>query len=436
MWMQHSRDEVLTELQNTLKLLQSRDAETMKELASATSSGLVGLSLEDRRTAAMQSLKDSIQAVEKEPDAEGHVYHSRDPLTGIIQSNMGEDTVLPELQATGQGNPIVWIPAGIKGILEHFKAKYPFQTATAKSRVQIPDKCKIALLSDWGAPNIHAQRLGELAIGKGAHYVIHLGDIYYSGTESECKTFLDRWPLRGADAAPMKSKSFALNGNHEMYSLGKPFFTMVLPAFGQEASYFTLFNTDWQFQGIDTAYQPFSISGGKDDTRLQVQQQWLEASIAGNKDKKNIFLTHNQPVSAHLPEFEAAQHLMDEVRLLQQELGGDVIYGWFFGHEHRCAIYDDKFPFASFRARMIGNGSIAHHPQEETNSEKDETGTATTRFKLVNSRSLDEDKEVAISTFAMLTLDGPNIHVEYIDEDDKLFYAEDWNVNTKLAEQT
>jgi predicted phosphodiesterase len=295
----------------------------------------------------------------------------------------------------------------------------------------MPNNCKIALLADWGADNVHAARLGNLAIGKGADYIIHLGDIYYSGTESECRTFLKNWPLKDASGDPVQGKSFALNGNHEMYSLGRPYFTIVLPAFGQEASYFTLHNDYWQIQGLDTAYDPFSIKG-RTDARLRAQSQWLIDSIKNNSDKQNIFLSHNQPVSAHMPEFKAAQPLMEEVLQLLQEVGGTAIYGWFFGHEHRCTIYKDDAVGARFRARLIGNGSIAHHPQEEVKAEVDETGASTTPFLKVNNRALDEDKHVAVSTFALLSFNGATIHVEYIDEDDRIFYEETWNAAKKL----
>ncbi len=101
--------------------------------------------------------------------------------------------------------------------------------------------------------------------------------------------------------------SFALNGNHEMYSGGRPYFNRVLPSFNQEASYFTLYNDYWQIHGLDTAYVPFSIDGSvptedkagfwkrfeehvkavvtfvdhenfdaKPDARLRAQWEWLE----------------------------------------------------------------------------------------------------------------------------------------------------------------
>ena len=52
--------------------------------------------------------------------------------------------------------------------------------------------------------------------------MIHLGDIYYAGTKPECEAVLKMWPLCDADGAPIKDRSFALNGNHEMFCVILP----------------------------------------------------------------------------------------------------------------------------------------------------------------------------------------------------------------------
>lgn len=428
-----NRDYVLQSMEATREALKKRDQRAIAAL-SETENGqsLSPRQIEDRRKLAIEQLSNAIEDAQKETQPEGQSFHSRVPVAGIIQSNL-ESSVIPELQAYSEGNPVVWIPAGIKGILEHCEGKYPFQTATEMSRIEIPNKCRIALLADWGADNDHAKNIAAQAMARNPDYMIHLGDIYYSGSESECKTFLRNWPLKDGNGNPLKSRSFALNGNHEMYSLGKPYFTIVLPAFGQEASYFTLFNDHWQFHGLDTAYVPFSIGGGTVDVRLQVQWEWLRESLKANPTKRNIFLSHNQPVSAHLPELEAAQDLMDEARKLISEFSIGSIYGWFFGHEHRCTVYDDDVLSAMFRARLIGNGAIGHHPQEETEPARDETGAHCAPFVWVNKRSLENKGIVAMSSFAFLSIDGERIEIEYVDEDGFVGYKETWLASDRIG---
>jgi predicted phosphodiesterase len=426
----HKKDPVIDDMQQTLHKLNAKDGATLQALDSDSTSTLAGLTQEERRQQAMSALHNSITFAKNEPEPQAHTFHSRDPLTGITQTHLAinnpsiGDEVLPVLQAYGQDNPIVWIPTGVDAILEHFKPKARFKIATDKSRITLPDTCKVALLADWGAANIHAKRLGDLVIGRGADFVIHLGDIYYSGSQSECETFLHNWPLRDGDGKPIVGRSFALNGNHEMYSLGRYYFTTVLDGLGQEASYFVLSNNWWQIHGLDTAYVPFSISGDTRDASLKPQWDWLVSNINANPGKKNILLTHHQPLSAHLTEFEQAEPLREQSYQLQQATQTLAIFAWFFGHEHRCTIYDDTK--TRFKARLIGNGSIPHPPQEEIAPEKDNTQTACTPFVAVNKATVDNGP-VAISTFVMLSFDKDKCSVEYINEDGSAFYhTESW----------
>ena len=436
-----SKDPVVADMKNTLQKLQHSDPETLAALGADTESSLAQQPLETRRQQSIAALQNGISTAGKELDPDNHTFHSRDALTGIHQSVLAAknganpdlgcdpgDDVVPQLQAYGEGNPIVWIPTGIDAILEFFKPKATFKIATTeKSSLTLPDTCRVALLSDWGANNEHAKRLGKLAIDYNADFVIHLGDIYYSGAQSECETFLKNWPLRDAEGNPVVGRSFALNGNHEMYSLGRYYFTTVLDGFQQEASYFTLSNQWWQIQGIDTAFVPFSISGGTTDTRLQAQWDWLVDSIKSNPGKKNIFLSHQQPLSAHLPEFEESYNLNQQYRELLEATNGNAIFAWFFGHEHRCTIYDDTK--TDFKARLIGNGAIPHQPQEETEADKDETQTSCTPFVAVNKASI-AGGPVAISTFALLTFDHDKCSVQYINEDGSTFYqVENWSAS-------
>ena len=424
------KDKIIDDMKATLHKLQSKDETTLRALETDQTLSISSLTPEEKRQQTISALESAIKFAEQEDEPDGHTFHSRDPLTGITQSHIAknnpslsqeiQDNVLPGLQGFGQGNPLVWIPTGIDGILEHFKPKAKFKVATSeKSQLQLPDTCKVALLGDWGADNDHAKRLGQLAIDRGADFVIHLGDIYYSGAQSECDTFLRNWPLKGADEKPIVGRSFALNGNHEMYSLGRYYFTTVLDGFRQEASYFTLSNDWWQIHGLDTAYVPFSISGGTVDASLKPQYDWLVNSIKSNPEKRNIFLSHNQPVSAHLPEFEAGDPLRIEYWNILQETNSNAIFAWFFGHEHRCTIYDDTK--TDFKARLIGNGSIPHLPQEEVAPDEDETKSQCTPFVEVNKKALDNGP-VAISTFALLSFDKDSCTVEYINEDGSSFY--------------
>jgi hypothetical protein len=208
-----------------------------------------------------------------------------------------------------------------------------------------------------------------------------------------------------------------------MYSEGRYYFTTVLDGLGQEASYFQLSNDWWQFIGFDTAYVPFTISGGAKDVNLQCQWDFLVDCVNASPAKKNILLSHNQPVSAFLKETADAAPLREEYARLIAATRPGAVYGWFFGHEHRCTIYDDAV--TGYKARLLGNGAIPHDPQTETTPQTDGTKTATP-FVAANHARL-EGGPLAICTFALLTLDRDRITVDYINEDGTKFYQqEEW----------
>jgi len=119
----------------------------------------------------------------------------------------------------------------------------------------LPDQARLAMAADWGtglygAPKIAAcmKRMG------GFDLLMHLGDVYYAGTEEEVQErFIDLWPTTAGTV------NRALNSNHEMYSGGFGYFKRALPALRQDASYFAFQNTHWHLVGLDTAYVDHDI---------------------------------------------------------------------------------------------------------------------------------------------------------------------------------
>jgi hypothetical protein len=83
------------------------------------------------------------------------------------------------------------------------------------------------------------------------------------------------------------------------------------------------------------------------------------------------------------------------------------IFGWFFGHEHRAIVYDDNA--TGFKARLIGNGAIPHDAENEFKCDD-----RCTPITCVNTGTWGDGN--AISSFVFLTVDGPTLTVEYIDQ--------------------
>src|ERR1043166_2544989 len=99
----------------------------------------------------------------------------------------------------------------------------------------VPAKPRIAIFGDWGTGMANAVALLEQIQGLKPDILMHLGDIYYSGTQDEMQNrFLSVChDVFGDDLPP----TFSLAGNHDMYSGGAGYYWLV-DQLGQGASYF------------------------------------------------------------------------------------------------------------------------------------------------------------------------------------------------------
>jgi predicted phosphodiesterase len=277
------------------------------------------------------------------------------------------------------------------------KAKFIKHKSVTDFRFPLAPNARVALLADWGAGNDYAQHVAEQVKARNPDHVIHLGDVYYSGTESEIKNrFLKYWPYP-ADGG----RSWALNSNHEMYSGGHAYFKLTLKTFKQPASYFSLENENWRFIGLDTGYVEHNLN--------KEQADWLKGQLGRGK-AKSVLMSHHQLFSA----FEGqGVHLQE---WLQPHLDEGRIDGWFWGHEHSSQVYE---PFMGIKARCIGNGCIPYglpsnpvpHPEVP--------------IKWVDRRPNPDHPKRGMHGYALITLDGANAQVEYIDLNGVVAFQED-----------
>ena len=162
-------------------------------------------------------------------------------------------------------------------------------------------------------------------------YIIHLGDVYYSGTggdflplNEEWNNLLNLWP----QPAP---PSFALNSNHEMYAGAKGYFEVALAdsRFSQQqgTSYFALQYSGWTLLGLDSAYYSTSplymlgSIGGATEPRASGSRIWA------------LFPERNR---AHPSHRAGLRRLLggDPVGRGQCRPGGDPA-AWYWGHVHK-----------------------------------------------------------------------------------------------------
>jgi 3',5'-cyclic AMP phosphodiesterase CpdA len=239
-------------------------------------------------------------------------------------------------------------------------------------------------------------------------HVIHLGDVYYAGRGFEFDARLaDPWPVTHADATSVRPiGSWCLPGNHDMFAGGQAYFEFLArdARFKRQngCSHFALENDDWLLLGIDSA---FTLEGLKGDVGALAtpQAEWFAAQVERAPNKKLILLSHHQPFSAW--EAPSPKMVSDLGPILCR---ARLVEAWFWGHEHRCAVYEPvhniKYP------ALIGHGGVPVYSSK----------TKPKNFKLRHNdtRSFSHLLEnYSYMGFAVVDLDGPVGKVRYVDED-------------------
>src|SRR2546426_5948569 len=208
---------------------------------------------------------------------------------------------------------------------------------------------RLALLGDWGTGLYGAPACGSSIESDrdGYQMLFHLGDVYYSGdTKEVSERFLHYWPTNAG------AVSRALNSNHEMYTGGKAYFEQTLTQFRQQASYFAFQNAHWLLVGLDSAYDDPDLR--YDKARLTVDQVTWLTNLANNKGgRKMILFSHHQPISW----FDVQKGDMNNQ--LGSLLMDKKIFAWYWGHEHRCILYD-QHPSWGFYGRCAGHGGYPY----------------------------------------------------------------------------
>jgi hypothetical protein len=243
------------------------------------------------------------------------------------------------------------------------------------------------MLGDWGT-GLYGAPVCAKSIEqdpKGYKLAVHLGDVYYAGNKGEVRErFLDLWPRNNG------ATNRALNSNHEMYTGGHAYFDLTLQQFGQAASYFAFQNDHWVLVGLDSGYKEHDLAGD--------QAGWLRNLIDNAADRKIILMSHHQPIS------RLESQGPNLVEKLGELLNARKIFAWYWGHEHRCLLYD-KHPAWDMYGRTVGHGGFPYF-RDDVSGLSEEPG-------LPNWYRLGSSNMVP----GGLLLDGPNEHVK--DHEDK-----------------
>ena len=217
-------------------------------------------------------------------------------------------------------------------------------------------RTKLAIVGDWGTGDEVAINVLQQVAALQPDVLLHLGDVYYAGTQSEEQSnFLDIC----REVLGSGILLFSLCGNHDMYSGGQGYYWLV-DQLSQQASYFCLQNDAWQFLAMDTGHNdnnPFDVATNMTSVNAG-EVNWLLSKISSTGGPRTVLLSHHQlfsPFGSVGSVNGQAQAYNPNLFTSFQSIVGKIVL-WFWGHEHTLAVYD---PYMGLqRGRCIGASAV------------------------------------------------------------------------------
>lgn len=290
------------------------------------------------------------------------------------------------------------------------RGKVPYRPATQPSdsviNDRLPEQAAIGLVADWGTGQPEALEVLRQVKRQNPNVVIHLGDIYYAGVESEVREYFYKpWQeILQPDAAGIAS--LVLPGNHDLYAGGQPFYDL-LDRFGQPASFFCLRNKHWQLIGLDTALH--DQLGGPPTSLEPSELEWLRDKMQNAGGRRTVLLSHHQLFSANeqFGELKLSHNptLYEQVKSILPQV--DL---WLWGHEHDLVIFNEHLGLK--RGRCIGGSAFPVGKYEMPDVQKNPDVPFNRQVVLNKGAAFYQH------CYAVLRLDGPAAAVDYYEDGD------------------
>ncbi len=280
---------------------------------------------------------------------------------------------------------------------------------------QISDNVRIAIIGDWGTGEHSAASFLQEVKLQNPDLLIHLGDIYYSGTLQEAQqNFLELCRSIFGASFPL----YTLCGNHDMYSGGKGYYWL-LDQIGQQASYFALKNNNWLLLSMDTGHNdcnPLTVASNM--TSLNATEvTWQLSQLYSNPNLRPILFSHHQLFSpfgavgqVNGKNYAYNPNLYDNFKAVLNR-----VEWWFWGHEHTLGIYE---PYMGLkRGRCIGCSAVPVFIDQQSYK----MGAGLTTFdggtppRWSPNGQVGDNGTVYNNAFAILMLAGADAVVQYYD---------------------
>jgi len=283
--------------------------------------------------------------------------------------------------------------------------------------IDLEQRTKLAIVGDWGTGDDVAINLLHQVALFAPDVLIHLGDVYYAGTNNEEQSnFLDICRSVLGNNVMIVS----LCGNHDMYSGGQGYYWLV-DQLGQQASYFCLQNNNWQFLAMDTGHNDNNpITVGSNMTSLMTFGNWAEEdwlldkiNLAGSR--QTVLLSHHQLFSpfGSVGSVDGQGYAYNKnLRASFQAVMPDIAW-WFWGHEHTLAIFDPYMDLK--RGRCVGASAVPVFTDQQSYSSAAglETYGGLPLPTWNKNGQLGNNGNSYNNCFAIMTLNGASANVDY-----------------------
>jgi hypothetical protein len=362
----------------------------------------------------MEELQKALSHLEGVEQVPGVLVAPDDRFTSLLQSHLArksleeqkvEPTASGGLEAQFDEHDVLGWAKSLFTWVQKLRP-HPWVTA-APSADPLPNTVRAAVLGDWGSGLYGAPACAASIRNDAKDYglLLHLGDVYYSGTRDEINDrFLKLWPDKP------NAIHRACNANHEMYTGGRAYFKQVLPKFNQQASYFALQNDHWLLVGLDTAYDDGSLHGD--------QLAWLQGLMNAAGDRRVVLFSHHQLYTWVDKPSGKLQTQLAEL------LNSKKLFAWYWGHEHRCMLFD-QHPGWGLHGRCVGHSGFPYWRDHFTEGTVESRGPQDTAWRRVGTKNLvpgglilegpnpyvpGEENKYGPNGYMTLELDGPHLN--------------------------
>jgi hypothetical protein len=264
-------------------------------------------------------------------------------------------------------------------LARHEQPEYRTWARLSDSVLPLKPDATVAIVADWGTGMGDALALMRQVASFRPDVILHLGDIYYSGTVSETGGhFLDVVAQAYQGVGPVPPV-LTLSGNHDRYSGGQGYYSALDRQGLVKTSFFCLRNDWWQLLAMDTGlhdWDPFTVASNVtylEPSEVAWHQDKLENSgqgvdpSSGNRTGRRgtILLSHHQLFSeTGVGEDPDGARLAVNLPLLDAfSKWFPGVAWWFWGHEHDLKAYQ---PYAGLqRGRCVGASAVPVFVQDE-----------------------------------------------------------------------